>query len=95
MPFALLVAIAPGLGRFREYAVLSAFAYVLLERLRAMARQGTALAQATAGTIRRRLCKLAARMEVSVRRLRVRLTESAPVQALFAHAWRRLCPAPG
>ena len=42
-----------------------------------------------------RLCKLAARVEVSVRRLRVRLAESAPVQALFAHAWRRLCPAPG
>lgn len=73
---------------------LSAFAYVLMERLRAVALQGTALAQATAGTIRLRLCKLAARVEVSVRRLRVRLAESAPVQALFAHAWRRLCPAP-
>jgi hypothetical protein len=74
---------------------LSAFAYVLMERLRAVALKGTALAQATAGTIRLRLCKLAARVEVSVRRLRVRLAESAPVQALFAHAWRRLCPAPG
>lgn len=74
---------------------LSAFAYVLMERLRAVALKGTALAQATAGTIRLRLCKLAARVEVSVRRLRVRLAESAPVQALFAHAWRRLGPAPG
>jgi hypothetical protein len=73
---------------------LSAFAYVLMERFRAVALKGTALAQATAGTIRLRLCKLAARVEVSVRRLRVRLAESAPVQALFAHAWRRLCPAP-
>ena len=73
---------------------LSAFAYHLMERLRAVALKGTALAQATAGTIRLRLCKLAARVEVSVRRLRVRLAESAPVQALFAHAWRRLCPAP-
>ena len=74
---------------------LSAFAYGLMERLRAVALKGTALAQATAGTIRLRLCKLAARVEISVRRLRVRLAESAPVQALFAHAWRRLCPAPG
>ncbi len=74
---------------------LSAFAYVLMERLRAVALKGTALAQATAGTIRLRLCKLAARVEVSVRRLRVRLAGSAPVPALFAHAWRRLCPAPG
>lgn len=74
---------------------LSAFAYGLMERLRAVALQGTALAQATAGTIRLRLCKLAARVEISVRRLRVRLAESAPVQALFAQAWRRLCPAPG
>lgn len=73
---------------------LSAFAYVLMERFRVVALKGTALAQATAGTIRLRLCKLAARVEVSVRRLRVRLAESAPVQALFAHAWRRLCPAP-
>lgn len=74
---------------------LSAFAYGLMERLRAVALKGTALAQATAGTIRLRLCKLAARVEVSVRRLRVRLAASAPVQALFAHAWRRLRPAPG
>ena len=56
--------------------------------------KGTELAQATAGTIRLRLLKLAARVEVSTRRLRVRLAESAPVQVLFAHAWRRLRPAP-
>jgi hypothetical protein len=73
---------------------LTSFAYYLMERLRTRALQGTALAQATAGTIRLRLCKLAARVELSVRRLRVRLAESAPAQALFAHAWRRLCPAP-
>ena len=73
---------------------LSAFAYVLMERLRTATLKGTELAQATAGTIRLRLLKLAARVEVSTRRLRVRLAESAPVQALFAHAWRRLRPAP-
>lgn len=73
---------------------LSAFAYVLMERLRTATLKGTELAQATAGTIRLRLLKLAARVEISTRRLRVRLAESAPVQALFAHAWRRLRPAP-
>jgi hypothetical protein len=49
-----------------------------MERLSAVALKGTALAQATAGTIRLRLCKLAARVEVSVRRLRVRLAPPVP-----------------
>jgi hypothetical protein len=74
---------------------LSAFAYSLMKRLRAVGLKGTALAQATAGTIRLRLGKLAARVEVSVRRIRVRLAESAPVQALFAHVWQRLRALPG
>lgn len=74
---------------------LSAFAYVLMERLRAIGLKGTSLAQATAGTIRLRLGKLAARVEISVRRIRVRLAESAPVQALFAHVWSRLRARPG
>jgi hypothetical protein len=74
---------------------LSAFAYVLVERLRAVALKGTALAQASAGTIRLKLFKLAARVEVSVRRIRVRLADASPIQALFAHAWRRLRLLPG
>jgi hypothetical protein len=74
---------------------LAAFAYVLMERLRAVALRGTALAQATAGTIRVRLLKLAARVEVTVRRVRIRLASAAPVQALFAQVWRQLPPAPG
>jgi hypothetical protein len=74
---------------------LSAFAYTLMERLRAVALKGTALSQATAGTIRLKLFKLAARVEVSVRRIRVRLADASPVQALFAHVWRRLRLLPG
>ena len=74
---------------------LSAFAYVLMERFRAVGLKGTAMAQATAGTIRLRLGKLAARVEVTVRRIRVRLAESAPVQALFAQVWQRLRALPG
>lgn len=73
----------------------SAFAYVLVERLRAVALKGTELAQATAGTIRLKLFKLAARVEVSVRRIRVRLPDASPSQALFARAWRRLRLLPG
>lgn len=74
---------------------LSAFAYQLVERLRACALKGTELAQATAGTIRLKLFKLAARVEVSVRRVRVRLSEASPSRALFAHAWARLRLLPG
>ena len=74
---------------------LSAFAYLLVERLRAYALKGTALAQATVGTIRLKLFKLAARVETSVRRIRVRLSEASPSRALFAHAWARLRALPG
>ncbi len=73
---------------------LTAFAYVLMERMRNRVLAGTELAQATANTIRLRLFKLAARVEISTRRIRVRLAHAAPVQALFALAWRRLHPAP-
>lgn len=74
---------------------LSAFAYQLVERLRRFALKGTELAQATVGTIRLKLFKLAARVELSVRRMRVRLSESSPSRALFAHVWHRLRMLPG
>lgn len=74
---------------------LSAFAYQLVERLRTCALKGTELAQATAGTIRLKLFKLAARVEGSTRRLRVRLSEASPARALFAHVWARLRLLPG
>jgi len=78
--------------------LLSAFAYTLVERLRAIALKGSELAQATAATIRLKLFKLAARVEVSVRRITVRLSQSNPARTHFEHAWRRLRargPAPG
>ena len=74
---------------------LSAFAYMLVERLRAFALKGTELAQATAGTIRLKLFKLAARVETSTRRIRVRLSEASPMRELFAHVWARLRLLPG
>ena len=74
---------------------LSAFAYLLVERLRAFALKGTELAQATVGTLRLKLFKLGARVETSTRRIRVRLSEASPIRALFAHVWARLRLLPG
>ena len=73
---------------------LSAFAYQLVDRLRRFALKGTELAQATVGTIRLKLFKLAARVELSVRRMRVGLSEWSPSRALFIHGWggRRALP---
>jgi hypothetical protein len=66
------------------------FAYLLLERLRALVLSGSELAQATVGTIRLRLLKVAAAVSVSVRRVVVRLCSSCPWQALFAQSVHRL-----
>lgn len=65
---------------------LSAFAYLLLERVRTLGCWGTDLARATAGTIRLKLFKVAAQVKVSVRRVYVQLSTAYPLQNLF-----RLC----
>ena len=59
---------------------LSTFAYLLLERLRSLTLQGTPLASATVGTIRLRLFKVAAIVQVSVRRVYVQLASSFPLR---------------
>ena len=69
---------------------LTAFAYLLLERLRALGCRGTELARATVGTIRLRLLKVAAEVTVSVRRVLVRFSGAYPLQSLFRHCHRRL-----
>ena len=66
------------------------FAYVLIERLRTLTLQGTQLAQATAGTIRLKLLKIAAHLTVSCRRIYVRLASAFPLQDLFAKVHHRL-----
>jgi hypothetical protein len=70
--------------------LLASFAQLLLERLRAIGLKGTALAQATAGTIRVQLLKIAAHVTVSVRRVHVRLASAFARQALFAQAHAQL-----
>jgi hypothetical protein len=67
---------------------LAAFAYLLLERVRALGCRGTELARATAGSIRLKLLKVAARVTVSVRRIYIQLSSAYPRQDLF-----RLCHA--
>ena len=68
----------------------ASFAQLLLERLRAIGLTGTTLAQATAGTIRVQLLKIAAHVTVSVRRVHVRLASAFARQAVFAQAHAQL-----
>ena len=68
----------------------SAFAYLMMERLRTLALQGTQLATATAGTIRTRLLKIAAHVLIRSRRIHIRLASAFPLQDLFRLASSRL-----
>jgi len=70
--------------------LLASFAQLLLERLRAIGLQGTVLAEATAGTIRTQLLKIAAHVTVSVRRVHVRLASAFARQDVFARAHAQL-----
>ena len=58
--------------------------------VRSLALAGTELARAQFGTIRTQLLKVAAQVQVSVRRIRVSLSSLFPRQALFAHCMSRL-----
>lgn len=69
---------------------LSAFGYLLLERLRALGLAGGELARASVGTIRLRLLKIGAQITVSVRRVRVQMATSYPMKQLFALCHQRL-----
>jgi len=68
----------------------ASMAYVLIERLRAIALAGTELANATAGTIRLKLFKIGALVKVSVRRIKIAMASGCPHQAVFAHAYDAL-----
>jgi hypothetical protein len=68
---------------------LATLAYLLMDRLRSVYLRGTDLARATVGTIRLRLLKVAARVTVSLRRIRVQLSSGHVGQELFrCCAWR-------
>lgn len=69
---------------------LSAFAYLLLERVRAQGLAGTQLARATVGTIRLQLMKVAAQVTVSVRRVYVQINSAFPLREVFELCQQRL-----
>lgn len=69
---------------------LATFAYLMLERLRTLTLHGTELSQATAGTIRVKLLKVAAAVKVSVRRVYVQFCSAFPMQEVFALCLKRL-----
>jgi hypothetical protein len=69
---------------------LATFAYLLLERLRALGLAGTELARSTAGSVRLKLLKVAAQVRVSVRRVYVQLSSACPLQELFRLCHQRL-----
>jgi hypothetical protein len=66
------------------------FGYLLMERLRALGLAGTDLAQATPGSVRLKLLKVAAQVRVSVRRVYVQLSSAYPLQDLFRLCHQRL-----
>ena len=69
---------------------LATLAYLLMERLRSLGLAGTELAQATVGSVRLKLLKVAAQVRVSVRRVYVQLSSAYPMQELFRLCQRRL-----
>ena len=68
----------------------SSFAYVLVSALRRVALKGTRLADASCGTIRLKLFKIAAHVKVSVRRFVIHLASACPYQDVFRKACRNL-----
>lgn len=70
--------------------LLAALAYVLIERLRALALQSTALANAQVDTLRIKLLKVAAVVTRNTRRIRLYLASNWPSADIFAHAMSEL-----
>ncbi len=68
----------------------SSFAYIMMQRLRRLGLQGTELAQAQCDTIRLKLFKIGAQIEVTVRKVWVSFSESYPYQYLFQRVFARL-----
>jgi hypothetical protein len=72
---------------------LSSAAYVLMHALRRIGLAGTELTRACANTIRLKLLKIGAVVTVSVRRVKLAMSNSCPNQREFAAAFRQLAAA--
>jgi len=68
----------------------ASMAYVLVDSLRRIALHATDLADATCGTIRRKLLKIGALVTISVRRIKLAMASGCPSKAVFAAAHRAL-----
>ena len=68
----------------------SSFAYIMMQRLRRLGLQGTELAQAQCDTIRLKLFKIGAQIEVTVRKVWISFSESYPLLSLFQRVFARL-----
>jgi len=73
----------------------ASMAYVLVNSVRRLALQTTDLADATCGTIRRKLFKIGAIVTISVRRIKFAMASGCPYKAVFATAYRVLRAATG
>ncbi|MGH7248520.1 MAG: IS1380 family transposase, partial [Pseudomonadota bacterium] len=71
----------------------ASMAYILLDGLRRLALQATDLANATCGTIRRKLFKIGALVTISMRRIKLAMASGCPYKAVFAIAHRALTAA--
>jgi hypothetical protein len=72
--------------------LFAALAYVLVERMRMLALQGTELAAAQIDTLRIRLLKLGAIITRNTRRIRLYFASNWPSAPIFAQAMRALQP---
>jgi len=70
--------------------LLSSCAYVLMERMRALALAGTELARAQVNTIRLKLLKIGAVVIRNTRRVRLLLSSSCPYQGIFSQVIKAL-----
>jgi hypothetical protein len=68
----------------------SSFAYIMMQTLRRWGLEGTELAQAQCDTIRLRLFKIGAQIEVTVRKVWISFSESYPYLSLFQKVFARL-----
>ncbi len=68
----------------------SSFAYVLMQTLRRLGLNGTALARAQCDTIRLKLFKIGAQIRISVRRVWIAFSDSYPYAALFRQVIQQL-----
>ena len=68
----------------------SALAYVLMTELRRTALKGTQLYNASINSIRLKLLKIGAQIQISVRRVYIKLAEAFPFKSAFDVAYKKL-----